>query len=235
MAPVSCPSVAPALPPSPAVCPHRTTEPIWHGFLIKVAGALGHSHLPNQGEKKINSKWSLKETTPFHTNTSWLSWQSGIRFSPSKPPGWPRRGCHKCWIVKVTYTSQNWKWNERGLRDFSEKSTCHFGKKEMHLLHAVIRKTRWNWVSPFLLCFCSVSTTVLSSAGRAIGLGLLHAVWYLGKELGVQVFIRNFVFNLQPMVGKKKTSMWFVIYRYYMYIYIYMSMNWFHAISESMV
>lgn len=218
MAPVSCPSVAPALPPSPAVCPHRTTEPIWHGFLIKVAGALGHSHLPNQGEKKSTQSGPWKKQ---HHFIQILLDCHGNLVSDSHLVNHQVDHEDVTNVELLKWTSQNWKWNERGLRDFSEKSTCHFGKKEMHLLHAVIRKTRWNWVSPFLLCFCSVSTTVLSSAGRAIGLGLLHAVWYLGKELGVQVFIRNFVFNLQPMVGKKKTSMWFVIYRYYMYIYIY--------------
>lgn len=208
MAPVSCPSVAPALPPSPAVCPHRTTEPIWHGFLIKVAGALGHSHLPNQGEKKSTQSGPWKKQ---HHFIQILLDCHGNLVSDSHLVNHQVDHEDVTNVELLKWTSQNWKWNERGLRDFSEKSTCHFGKKEMHLLHAVIRKTRWNWVSPFLLCFCSVSTTVLSSAGRAIGLGLLHAVWYLGKELGVQVFIRNFVFNLQPMVGKKKhqCDLWF--------------------------
>ena len=230
MAPVSCPSVAPALPPSPAGCPHRTTEPIWHGFLIEVAGALGHSHLPNQGENKSTQSGPWKKQHHFiqilldcHGN---LVSDSHCLVNHQVD--------HEEDVTNVEFL----KWLIPLKIENETSVACEIfpknppvilkKKKEMHLLHAVIR----NWASPFLLCFCSVSTTVFSSAGRAIGLGLLHAVWYLGKELGVQVFIRNFVFNLQPMVGKKKhqCDLWFTDA-----MYMYMSMNWFHPISESMV
>ena len=79
-------------------------------------------------------------------------------------------------------------------------------------------ETGWNTV--FTPCFCSVSTSVFFfPQDKTIGLGLLHAVWYLGKQLGVQVFIRNFVFNLEPMAQKKQDQCDLVIQ--YMYIYMW--------------